>query len=255
MIAVTSAIAVVVVAALTGAWALLRNDDSSPEPKRAITTATTKPPTSTVPPAPTAPPRAPGALAATTNGGDISVFPSPDAAAPFTTFSSGTEYGLPRTFLVINETTPGWWGVLLPAKPNGQTGWIRASDVTTTVITYRIEVDRASHTLRLFNNDQLVLESPVAVGTPSTQTPAGTFYVTDPVPGGGGSYGPWALGLSGYSEMLDSFAGGLPQIALHGTNRPDLIGQDVSNGCVRMPNDVITQIHDQVPIGTPVVIT
>ena len=122
-------------------------------------------------------------------------------------------------------------------------------------VTHRVEVDRASHMLRLFNLDQLILETPVAVGAPGTPTPTGTFYVTDPVPGGGGSYGPWALGLSGYSDVLDSFAGGPPQIALHGTNHPELIGQSVSNGCVRVPNDMITEIHAQVPLGTPVIIT
>ena len=57
---------------------------------------------------------------------------------------------------------------------------------------------------------------------------------------------------SGYSEALESFGGGPPQIALHGTNHPELIGGDVSNGCVRVPNDMITQVYETVPLGTPV---
>ena len=52
--------------------------------------------------------------------------------------------------------------------------------------------------------------------------------------------------------MLYEFAGGPGRLALHGTNRPDQVGQDISNGCVRVPHDVILQIADRVPLGTPV---
>jgi len=65
----------------------------------------------------------------------------------------------------------------------------------------------------------------------------------------------YALGLSGYSEVLFSFNGGPGQIAVHGTNNPSQVGQNISNGCVRVPNDVIVQIADQAPLGTPVIIT
>ena len=77
------------------------------------------------------------------------------------------------------------------------------------------------------NLGQVVLETPVGIGAPGSPTPSGIFYVTDPVPGGGGSYGPWALGLSGYSDVLESFGGGPPQIALHGTNRRSHRGERV----------------------------
>ena len=42
--------------------------------------------------------------------------------------------------------------------------------------------------------------------------------------------------------------------ALHGTNRPETIGQSVSHGCVRLRNEDIQQLHSMVPIGTPVYI-
>jgi lipoprotein-anchoring transpeptidase ErfK/SrfK len=58
--------------------------------------------------------------------------------------------------------------------------------------------------------------------------------------------------LNGYSEQLDTFDGGVPVIAMHGTNRPDLVGQAASNGCVRLPNEVITQLNEELPIGTQV---
>ena len=44
------------------------------------------------------------------------------------------------------------------------------------------------------------------------------------------------------------------QLALHGTNRPELLGQNVSNGCVRMANESIDQVMALAPLGTPVTI-
>lgn len=42
--------------------------------------------------------------------------------------------------------------------------------------------------------------------------------------------------------------------ALHGTNRPETIGQAVSHGCVRLLNEDIAKLYDMVPTGTPVYI-
>ncbi len=42
--------------------------------------------------------------------------------------------------------------------------------------------------------------------------------------------------------------------ALHGTNKPETIGQSVSHGCVRLRNEDIQQLYSMVPIGTPVFI-
>ena len=62
--------------------------------------------------------------------------------------------------------------------------------------------------------------------------PLGTFFVNDHV-AGSGSYGPHILSLSAYSESLETFNGGVPVVAIHGTNRPDLIDGAHSNGCVQ----------------------
>src|SRR5439155_25445833 len=42
--------------------------------------------------------------------------------------------------------------------------------------------------------------------------------------------------------------------ALHGTDKPETIGQSVSHGCVRLRNDDISHLYEIVPIGTPVFI-
>ncbi|MGB4451838.1 MAG: LysM peptidoglycan-binding domain-containing protein, partial [Bacillota bacterium] len=41
---------------------------------------------------------------------------------------------------------------------------------------------------------------------------------------------------------------------IHGTNRPELIGQAVSNGCVRMHNSHVEELYEMVGLGAPVIV-
>ncbi|SDE41893.1 L,D-transpeptidase catalytic domain [Paracoccus isoporae] len=41
-------------------------------------------------------------------------------------------------------------------------------------------------------------------------------------------------------------------IRIHGTTQPGSIGRAVSNGCIRMRNEAVMALFEQVPIGTPV---
>lgn len=41
---------------------------------------------------------------------------------------------------------------------------------------------------------------------------------------------------------------------IHGTNKPETVGQAVSHGCVRMRNEDIERLFGMVPVGTPVYI-
>ncbi|MDF1619045.1 L,D-transpeptidase [Pseudothioclava nitratireducens] len=43
-------------------------------------------------------------------------------------------------------------------------------------------------------------------------------------------------------------------IRIHGTTAPSSIGHAVSNGCLRMVNDHVIALFDQVPVGTPVTV-
>ena len=195
---------------------------------------------------------------AITKGGDIEVFASPDATAqPTTTLSAQTDYTLPRSFLVFDQYQD-WLHVYLPVRPNDATGWIKASDVTvSSPLDYQIKVSLADHELTLLKDGVVQFDAPAATGTGDTPTPTGTFYYTDPLdlhnqPGTG--YGVFAIGLSGHSNVLQTFAGGDGQIAVHGTDDTGTIGQSVSHGCVRVDNDVIMKLS-MLPLGTPVVIT
>ena len=67
-----------------------------------------------------------------------------------------------------------------------------------------------------------------------------------------GPYGPYAFGLSGFSEVIHHFNGGDGVIGLHGTNQPAAVGHDVSHGCIRMRNSDISYLARLLPLGTPI---
>jgi hypothetical protein len=168
--------------------------------------------------------------------------------------------GVPTVFGVVaryveENCKPSWYRVRLPRRPNRRLGWVRAADVKVGKVRTRILVDLSERRVTLYRAGKRVLTTRAAVGAKSTPTPTGTFYVdqrlhsNDP----GGPFGPSAVGIAAYSEVLTGWTQGGP-IAIHGTNRPDLIGQAVSNGCVRVRNVVITRIFDATLSGTPVVI-
>ena len=69
------------------------------------------------------------------------------------------------------------------------------------------------------------LKKNIPGGTP--ENPLGTRWIGLQVPGTDGSiYG------------------------IHGTNQPELIGQHVSSGCVRMKNEEVAWLYDRVRVGT-----
>lgn len=146
--------------------------------------------------------------------------------------------------------------VQLPVRPNGSTGWVNASDVSLTVHDYRIEIELAAYELRVYKGGDELLTTPIGVDTQDTPTPGGTYYIKELLqpPSPDGPYGTYAYGLSGFSNVLESFAGGNGVIGIHGTNQPDLIGTSVSHGCIRMENDTITRLVEEIglPLGVPV---
>jgi lipoprotein-anchoring transpeptidase ErfK/SrfK len=189
-------------------------------------------------------------------GSDTPVHAAPGSPDVVQVLPARNELGSPLALLVVHERD-GWLEVALPTRPNGSTGWIRADGVEVREVTTAVQVDLDARTLTVTDGGRQVLTTPVAVGDPDTPTPRGAWYVTDRLDtrDPGGSYGPFAFGLSVHSEVLTDFAGGDGQVGVHGTNVPGSIGQAVSNGCIRVPNDVVSQLADLLPLGTPVVVS
>ncbi len=167
-------------------------------------------------------------------------------------FSNPTPFGGPLNF-VVTETRGNWAKVMLPVRPNQTEGWINTDTVDLSEHDYKVELRLSDNQLTVYKGSEVIADTTVVVGKDSSRTPTGRFYITDKENRDpSGFYGPHVLPLNGYSEQMDIFDDGVPVIAMHGTSRPDLLGQDVSNGCVRLPNEVITQLNADLPLGTPV---
>ena len=201
-------------------------------------------------------PAAASSLVARAVGPQVEVFAEPVEGEPVATLGNPNENGAPLVFLV-EQAQGEWLEVLLPVRPNGSTGWIRAADVTVASNTFSVDIALADHRLVVRDGDAVVVDAAIGVGTASTPTPGGRYYIKELLqpPDPGGAYGPYAYGLSGFSNVLDDFAGGDGVIGIHGTNEPEAIGTDVSHGCIRVDNDTITQMAGILPLGTPVHIT
>jgi lipoprotein-anchoring transpeptidase ErfK/SrfK len=208
----------------------------------------------------------PGAAPAAFNAASLQPIPRPGLNYAFAqTTPTGWVYKNPTYFgnplvLVVTQVDGDWVKVSIPARPNGQEGWVRASDVNLSQHAFHAELVLSERLFTVWDDNTPIAQTNVVVGKDSTPTPLGTFYIAEKIPASvagvspNGAYGPWILATSAYSEALDEFDGGLPVIAFHGTNQPDLIGSAASNGCIRMPNDVVSELADTIPAGTPVTI-
>jgi lipoprotein-anchoring transpeptidase ErfK/SrfK len=148
----------------------------------------------------------------------------------------------------------GWIRVLLPQRPNGSAGWIREDHVDLLPLREKLLVDLSERTLRRYRDGELVDTFSVGVGTPATPTATGRFFVwaTVAYADDRGPYGSFALGLSGFSDVITDWVGG-GRMAIHGTWKASDRGRAVSYGCVRVFNPELERLQD-VPMGTPVVI-
>jgi lipoprotein-anchoring transpeptidase ErfK/SrfK len=177
------------------------------------------------------------------------------AKRPYMTLHNPTADGAPLVFLV-QKRVRYWDKVYLPVRPNGSTGWIHSSSVRLALDPYRVVVALRSHRVNVYKRNRLVHSERAGVGRSVLPTPSGTYFIVSLLkqPNPHGAYGPYAFGLSAYSNVLQSFGGGPGQIGLHGTDNPGGLGTNVSHGCIRIGNAGITRLARMLPLGTRVVI-
>ena len=259
MIRIVAAATAVIGAVVAGLAVFAAQSTARPVAQAPIAAAPTPVPTPSASPTPTVLTTSllsPSSATIATSNHRIAVMRAPGGPAAWH-LSARTELGAVRTFLVTAQRSDGWLQVQVPVRPNGTRGWVKATSVTTSVTPMRIVVDRHAKTLTLLRAGAPVAHYSVAVGTSSTPTPAGLFFISDRLPtlDAPGPFGPYALGLSGYSNVLTSFDGGDGVIGIHGTNADWSVGHAASHGCVRMHNSEITALYKQVALGTPVLVT
>jgi lipoprotein-anchoring transpeptidase ErfK/SrfK len=150
-----------------------------------------------------------------------------------------------------------WLRVLLPGRPNGHAGWIPAVQIKLGATEWRITVDLSLRRVSVRRDGREVRRFRAAIGTPATPTPTGRFFIEEALslsPREKG--GPFALATSARSSVLQQFAGGPGQIALHGTNNLETVpGSAVSHGCIRLSTGAITWLARRIRAGVPLTIT
>lgn len=176
-----------------------------------------------------------------------------------------TEDGFPEVYRVLDSSFDSqgreWLKLALPARPNGQKGWVLRKNMGTVyssrlllTINRKYKIARLYRYYRKGNKSRLLFRAPIGVGKAGTPTPRGYFWIRERIRnlGGKGLYGPLAFGTSAYSSLSDWPGGGV--IGIHGTNQPYLLPGAVSHGCIRLHNQDIVRLGRLLRIGTPVLI-
>ncbi|MEL7034294.1 MAG: L,D-transpeptidase [Cyanobacteria bacterium J06592_8] len=124
----------------------------------------------------------------------------------------------------------------------------------------RLVLRLAQRRVFVYRNDQQVASYPVAVGKPGWETPTGEFQIIqmvenpvweNPWTGEVRQAGPdSALGL----RWIGFWTDGKDTIGFHGTPTVNSIGRAASHGCVRMRNEDVVALFNQVEMGTVVIV-
>ncbi|HEX3801311.1 MAG TPA: L,D-transpeptidase [Solirubrobacteraceae bacterium] len=144
-----------------------------------------------------------------------------------------------------------WELIDVPARPNGQSGWVKRSWLGAARISHTLVlVDIDARTVIVYKHGKQVFSTPAGVGKPTTPTPTGHFWVAEAFPSQNPFYGPWAFGTTDYAADTEFPDGSI--VGLHGTDAPELIPGDPSHGCIRFKDADILQMKKFVSIGSAV---
>jgi L,D-transpeptidase-like protein len=183
--------------------------------------------------------------------------PSPHASIIRTMHQFRDDYRIQEILAVQTKTgTDGkpWYKISIPMRPNGTMGWIPARSVSLSPTVSQIVIHRAARTIDVYWNGKHALHAIVAVGAPHMETPLGHFYVAARfVPYQDPFLGVFAVETTAYSKLTEWPGGGV--VGIHGTSMPQLLGQAVSHGCVRVSNTTAAALRKLAPLGTPIWIT
>ena len=138
---------------------------------------------------------------------------------------------------------------------------------------YYLVISKSAFRVSLLRDSTLVGSFPCSVGEypedkqseGDNRTPEGNFHVVSiensthwlhDFKGDGkglvkGAYGPWFFRLYTGADSTNSgktWTG----IGIHGTHRPDLVGSNASEGCIRMRNADLLELKKYIRLGMPV---
>lgn len=187
----------------------------------------------------------------------VAVRSQPSRSAPvLKTMTQFRQDFRPRVVLALSQLDnpktgkPAWYRITIPGRPNGRSGWIPAGSASLKPVDRWLVVYRGARKFEFYVNGKVARSGTIAVGARGTETPTGLFYVQAKFDPSLPILGAYAFETSGYSKISDWPGGGV--VGVHGTNTPELIGQAVSHGCVRLYNKDIQYLRSVVGVGTPI---
>jgi lipoprotein-anchoring transpeptidase ErfK/SrfK len=120
---------------------------------------------------------------------------------------------------------------------------------------FHILVKKSKHKLYLFYGKNLVREYVVAIGHPQdSPTPEGKFIISSRLVNPAWKGVPFGDPKNILGTRWMGFNDPYANYGIHGTTQPETVGQEVTNGCVRMLNTDAEDLFDFVTIGTQVII-
>jgi len=163
--------------------------------------------------------------------------------------AASTEFGTPADLAVIGRKR-GWLKV---AIPDGS-GYL-PPDTPTHPDRYLLRADLSAHTLTVFKKGHRLHQFIIGVGAAETPTPTGRFGITDELANTfSPTYGCCVLALTARQHHLAPGWTGGNIVAIHGTDAPETIGANESNGCLHLDESHLRYLMDRVPVGTTVII-
>jgi lipoprotein-anchoring transpeptidase ErfK/SrfK len=126
-----------------------------------------------------------------------------------------------------------------------------------------LTLDRATYTLRLWQNLKLAKTYTVAVGQEGLETPAGLYHIQEKQenPSWHVPESSWAGSLAGQvippgpsNPIKARWMGIFEGAGIHGTEETYSLGTAASHGCVRMAIPDVEELYDLVEVGTPIYI-
>ena len=128
------------------------------------------------------------------------------------------------------------------------------------LLNMRLVIKLSKRRVYVYQKNQILTSYPIAIGKAGWETPTGNFQVMQKL-----SHPTWQHPLTGEivppgpnnplgDRWISFWTDGTNYIGFHGTPDEELIGQAVSHGCIRMRNQDVRVLFDQVFVGTPVVV-
>lgn len=105
-----------------------------------------------------------------------------------------------------------------------------------------IKIDLFEKKLYVLDNYKTIEQFSISIGTDLSPSPIGTYTITEKAKSWGGGFGSRWLGL----DVPWGIYG------IHGTNKPHLIGENISSGCIRLNNNDVEKLYEIISEGATV---